>query len=93
MKKNKRKGVLFNEAFRLEKLLHQNDSLVKLNEKIDFERFRPLLEEVLRKKHKGKGGCPPYDYVMMFKILILQRYYNISDDKMEFAILDRLSFT
>ena len=27
-----------------------------------------------------------------FKILILQRYYNIGDDKMEFAILDRLSF-
>lgn len=54
---------------------------------------------------RGQGGCRPYDYVMMFKILILQWYYNISDDKMpacrreavlwtgrEFAILDRLSF-
>jgi len=29
---------------------------------------------------------------MMFKILILQRYYNLSDDKLEFQILDRLSF-
>ena len=28
----------------------------------------------------------------MFKILILQRYYNISDDNTEYAILDRLSF-
>lgn len=91
--KKKRNGVLFNETFRLEKLSRQNDSLVKLNERINFEQFRTLLEEILRKEHKGKGGCPPYDYVMMFKILILQRYYNISDDKMEFAILDRLSFT
>jgi IS5 family transposase len=28
----------------------------------------------------------------MFKILILQRYYNVSDDATEYAILDRLSF-
>jgi transposase len=82
----------FDEEFRLEKLSVQNDPLVKLREKIDFEIFRPLLQEVFRKEDKGIGGARPYDYVMMFKILILQRYYNISDDKMEFAILDRLSF-
>ncbi len=83
---------LFDEEFRLEKLSSQNDPLVKLKERIDFELFRPLLEETFCKEEKGIGGARPYDYVMMFKILILQRYYNISDDKMEFAILDRLSF-
>ncbi|MDR2814566.1 MAG: transposase, partial [Prevotellaceae bacterium] len=41
---------------------------------------------------KGAGGRPPYDYVLMFKILILQRYYNLSDDQVEFQINDRLSF-
>ena len=30
---------------------------------------------------------PPYDYVLMFKILILQRYYNLSDDQIEFQIM------
>lgn len=83
---------LFDEEFRLEKLSWQNDPLVKLKERIDFELFRPLLETIFHKEEKGVGGARPYDYVMMFKILILQRYYNISDDKMEFAILDRLSF-
>ena len=29
---------------------------------------------------------------MMFKILILQRYYNLSDDQTEYQIFDRLSF-
>jgi IS5 family transposase len=29
---------------------------------------------------------------MMFKILVLQRYYNLSDEQMQFQILDRLSF-
>ena len=82
----------FDEHFRLEKLSAQKDPLVKLKERINFEMFRPVLEQGLSKEPKGKGGAPPYDYVLMFKILILQRYYNISDDKMEFAILDRLSF-
>jgi len=83
---------LFDEEFRLEKLASQNDPLVKLKERIDFELFRSLLEDAFYKEEKGIGGARPYDYVMMFKILILQRYNNISDDKMEFAILDRLSF-
>ena len=29
---------------------------------------------------------------MMFRILILQRYYNLSDDNTDYAILHRLSF-
>jgi IS5 family transposase len=41
---------------------------------------------------KGPGGRPPYDYVLMFKILILQRYYNLSDEQMEYQINDRMSF-
>jgi len=38
------------------------------------------------------GGRPPFDYVLMFKILVLQKLYNISDDKTEYIIMDRLSF-
>lgn len=90
-KEQQAKGF-FDEAFRLEKLSGQKDPLVKLKERIDFEMFRPLLEGTLDKENKGIGGARPYDYVLMFKILILQRYYNIGDDKMEFSILDRLSF-
>lgn len=90
--KKKKEHGLFDEELRLEKLTIQKDPLVKLKEEIDFEMFRSKLEEAFKKEEKGIGGARPYDYVMMFKILILQRYYNISDDKMEFQILDRLSF-
>ena len=86
---------LFDEQFRLEKISKQNDPLEKLQAHIDFEFFRRPLEDYFRKdKEKGnnKGGRPPYDYVMMFKIVILQRYYSLSDDSTEYAILDRLSF-
>jgi transposase len=40
----------------------------------------------------SKGGRPPYDAVLIFKILVLQSLYNLSDDQIEFQIKDRLSF-
>ena len=54
--------------------------------------FRSLLEQHLIKASKGKGGRPPYDYVLMFKLLILQRYCNLSDDQVAYQINDRMSF-
>lgn len=51
-----------------------------------------MFNKAFRKEPKAPGGRPPYDYVMMFKILILQRLYNLSDEQMEYQINDRLSF-
>ncbi len=41
---------------------------------------------------KGKGGRPPYDYLLMFKICILQQYYGLSDAQAEYQINDRMRF-
>ena len=90
--KNKTRG-LFDEQFRLDKIGKQNDPLIKLQAHIDFEIFRKPLETHFELgKDRSQGGRPSFDYLMMFKILILQRYYNLSDDSTEYAILDRLSF-
>lgn len=84
---------LFDEQVRLDKLSQKKDPLDKLNGFIDFEFFRSPLNKVIGlNTDMSKGGRPAYDVVLMFKILILQRYYNISDDAVEYAILDRLSF-
>lgn len=83
---------LFDYEERLMKLTKAKDPLVRLKGLINWEQFRVILETGLRKEAKGKGGRPPFDYVMMFQILILQRYYNLSDDQTEFQILDRASF-
>lgn len=40
----------------------------------------------------NKAGAPPFDAVLMFKILVLQALYNLSDDQTEYQIRDRLSF-
>ena len=59
---------------------------------VDFEEFRPLLETAFPKRLAGQGGRPPYDAVLMFKILLLQQWYGLADDRTEYVINDRLSF-
>ena len=83
---------IWDESLRLEKLSKLGDSLEKLNHAIDWELFRPQLTKVFKKQAKGAGGRPPYDYVMLFKVLVLQRIYNLSDDQTEYQINDRMSF-
>ena len=63
-----------------------------MNRVIKWEKFRSVLNQWCRKEDTGKGGRPPYDVVMMFKILVLQRLYNLSDDQTEYQINDRMSF-
>lgn len=82
----------FDEDERLQELSAIGDPLEKLNQVINWNIFRPTLTTAMLKEAKGPGGRPPYDYVMMFKILILQRLYNISDAQTEYQIKDRLSF-
>jgi IS5 family transposase len=82
----------WDQDIRLSKISKLGDPLDTLASGIDFEVFRGILEDKLIKEPKGAGGRRPYDYVLMFKIIILQRYYNLSDEQVEFQINDRLSF-
>ena len=90
--KKHRDYSFFDQDIRLSKLTQLGDPLEKLNQGINFELFRDILENNLIKLSKGAGGRPPYDYLLMFKILILQRFYNLSDDQTEYQINDRMSF-
>ncbi len=83
----------FDEYEQLEKLSKLKDPLERLNSKIDFELFRETLHAIYQKtERKSKAGAKPYDYVLMFKVIILQRLYNLSDEQMEFQLNDRLTF-
>ncbi len=93
-KKTKRREQrgLFDEEIRQTKLEKQGDPLIKMKSMIQWETFRPILEQESVKEAKGPGGRPPYDSILKFKMLILQRLYNISDEQLEFQVNDRLSF-
>jgi len=83
---------LFDIEFHEKKIKEYQPPLVKLDKVIEWEMFRKPLEDALYVKPKGAGGRPPFDKLMMFKILILQKYYNLSDEQTEFQINDRTSF-
>ena len=83
----------FDEYEQLEKLSKLKDPLEKLKSKIDFELFRETLNTIYEKtERKSKAGAKPFDYVIMLKVLILQRLYNLSDEQMEYQLNDRLTF-
>jgi transposase, IS5 family len=88
----KKTPSLFDEEFKLNRISELGDPLEKLNRCIEWNIFRPILNKVFVKEVKGPGGRPAFDYVMMFKILILQEYFGLSDEQMEFQITDRFSF-
>ena len=68
--------------------------ILKLRDLIDWEGFRPVLEEVTGYDTKDwkKGGRPPFDPLLMLKIIVLQKYHGLSDEATEVQIKDRLSF-
>lgn len=78
---------------RLDSLDAMGDPLDALNQAIPWEDFRSMLRQGLRNKdRKSEAGRPPYDEVLMFKVLVLQALYNLADDRTQFHIQDRLSF-
>jgi len=68
------------------------DLLERLSTVIDFEIFRRELDVALNRSDGSKGGRPPMDAVLMFKVLVIQALYGLSDAQAEFQILDRRSF-
>jgi len=83
---------IFDEDKRLKKLSEMGDPLEKVTAAVEWEKFRPILNTVFQKEERGLGGRPPWDYLLMFKILLLQAWYNIADEMTEYLINDRLSF-
>lgn len=78
---------------RLEKISKLGDRHARLCQSVDWNIFTDFLErKIPREQDKPQGGRPPYSHDCMFKILVLQTLYGLSDDEMEFMLNDRLSF-
>jgi len=87
------KKSLFDEQFSIQLLSEIGNPLETISKVIDFEMFRSTLEsKLLNTNKKNNAGAKPFDVVMMFKILILQRYYGLGDKQIEYQIIDRISF-
>ena len=81
----------FDQERRLRKISKLGNPLERLEKVIDFEMFREELEiNMLNLERKNNSGCKPYDVVSLFKIILLKRFYNFSDEQAEFQIKELL---
>jgi IS5 family transposase len=83
---------LFDIENKLAQLSALGDPLEKLDTAINWKHFKPVLNKAFHKERKSNAGRPPFDYIFMFKILVLQTMYNLSDAQTQFQIIDRHSF-
>ncbi|OAN98338.1 transposase [Sphingomonadales bacterium EhC05] len=90
----------FDLEHRYDGLDAKSDPLVAILAAVPFELFRVKLKTALVKgglrradaDRKSLAGRKPWDEVLIFKALVLQALYNLSDDAMEYQLRDRLSF-
>lgn len=83
---------MFDLELRLRDLDEGRDPLARLDRAVDWELFRAELETIRPAERKSNAGRKPIDAVRMFKILVLQSLYNLSDEATEYQLLDRLTF-
>ena len=90
----------FDLQHRYEGLDAKRDPLVAILAAVPFELFRIKLKTALIRgglrrsddDRKSGAGRKPWDEVLIFKVMVLQALYNLSDDQMEYQLRDRLSF-
>ena len=67
------------------------DRLDAVKDEVDWEGFRPILDK-LYQESTPVGGRPHTDTVLLFKMMVLQSWYSVSDEELEYQCSDRLSF-
>ena len=58
---------------------------------VGWESFKPILSNLYNNR-TDRGGHPNIDEIIMLKVLVLQNWYNFSDQEMEFQFADRIYF-
>jgi IS5 family transposase len=86
----------FDADKRLSMLSLKGDPLEAISKLMPWEMFRADIESVVltaEESRKSKAGRKPIDALVLFRMLVLQSLYNLSDEEAEYQVRDRLSFT
>ena len=63
-----------------------------INSMVNWARIEKLLRKKLGRSEEPASGASCYPALLMFKVLLLQAMYNLSDEATEEALTDRASF-
>jgi len=86
----------FDADKRLSALSEKGDPLEAIAALVPWESFRADIESAVltpEAEKKSRAGRKPFDAILMFRMLVLQSLYNLSDEQIEYQVRDRLSFT
>jgi len=86
------KSSLFASSEREQKLNQHGDVLQDLEMYIDFRSIALSVDKAAPRPDRKKGGRPPFPTELMVRVLVVQQTFNLSDEQMEYQLLDRLSF-
>ena len=92
MKRSAIKTDLFAGDKRRTKLDKLGDPLALLDRHIDFAALAAQVDRVAPRPTSAQGGRPPYPTETMVRLLVVKRLHNLSDEQLEFQLLDRMSF-
>jgi len=86
----------FDADRRLAAISAKGDPLEMIARVVPFDSFRAEIEAAVLTpagEKKSNAGRKPIDVLVMFRMLVLQSLYNLSDEQVEYQARDRLSFT
>src|SRR6202166_2231626 len=86
----------FDADRRLAAITAKGDPLETIFTAVPWEEFRSDIAAVVLTPDDAKkstAGRKPIDAIVMFRMLVLQSLYNLSDEQVEYQVRDRLSFT
>lgn len=83
---------LFADQEREAKLNKLGDALQVLEQHVDFKALAAEVDRAAPRPSRERGGRPPFPTELMVRVLLIQQLFNLSDEQMEFQLLDRLSY-
>ena len=86
------KTDLFADEHHRKKIDTLGDPLAQIESYIDFAALAAAVDAVAPRPVSPQGGRPPFPTGTMVRILVLKRLYNLSDEQMEYQLLDRMSY-
>ena len=86
------KNDLFAPQLREGQIDDLGDPLAGIEACIDSKALASAVDQAVPREESPKGGRPAYPTETMVRILVLKRLNNHSDERMEFLLLDRLSY-
>lgn len=86
------KTDLFASEAHSRKIDKLGDPLIEIEKHIDFAALSAEVDRIVPRPVSEQGGRPPYPTEAMVRIVFLKHLYNLSDEQMEYQLLDRMSY-